>query len=117
MRNIAVKYCATHNKFHLQFGVGYFFLCHHQMTRLLHSIIETETETFRESYASKDSELPLDQGAEGHLDVQLRFGNLIVRMTKQELLFFLALLWKSFDQFMDRVSSLFFNEPPKLVLL
>ena len=117
MRNIAVNYCTTHNMFHLQFGVGYFFLCQHQMTSLLHSIIETETETFRQSYISKINALQIHQGAEGYPDVQISFGKLVVRMTKRELLFFLTLLWKNFDQLMDQVASRFFEEPPKLVLL
>jgi len=117
MRKVAVHYCKERNLFHLQFGVGCFFLCHHQMTRLLHSIRETEADTFTQAYICALNAFEIDYTSGLLPEIQLSFGNIVVRMNRKELLYFLTLLWENFTHLMERISSYFSEEPPKLILV
>ena len=103
MKNISVNFCNNHKVFHLQFGIGYFFLCSHQLVQMLASIHKEEPELFMHAYICVLNELPIDSTHHTKADFQLCFGNLFVRLRREELLYFLSLLWKEFDDLMQHI--------------
>ena len=103
MKKISVRFCTVHRVFHLQFGIGYFFLCSRQLVPLLINIYKEETNLFMHAYVCALNNLNIDYSKPTKLDYQLCFGNLLVRLNRDELLYLLAAFWKDFDDLMMNI--------------
>ena len=104
MKNISVHFCNVHRVFQLQFGIGRFYLCSHQLIPMLVSIYKEETDLFMHAYVCALNDLHIDCSKSTKLDFQLCFGNLFVRLNREELLYLLTAFWKDFDDLMMNVT-------------
>ena len=103
MKKISVRFCTVHRVFQLQFGNGYFLLCSRQLVPLLINIYKEETNLFMHAYVCTLNNLNIDYSKPTKLDYQLCFGNLLVRLKRDELLYLLAAFWKDFDDLMMNI--------------
>ncbi|MBM76685.1 MAG: hypothetical protein CMK59_14860 [Proteobacteria bacterium] len=103
MSNISVGFCSVHGVFNLQFGSGSVYLCSHQLLGLLMNIYKSEQAIFQQALIFSINESLYQKNFSGKRSFQLDFGMLLVRLNREELLFFLILLWKDFAEIMQSV--------------
>lgn len=103
MKKISVRFCTIHRVFQLQFGNGYFLLYSQQLIPLLINIYREETNLFMHAYVCTLNHFNIDYSKPTKLDYQLCFGNLFVRLNRDELLYLLAAFWKDFEDLMTSI--------------
>ena len=103
MRNISVDFCSIHGVFRLQFGVGSVSLCSHQILGLLMNIYQSEKDMFQQALIFSINESLYQCSSIGRRAFQLDFGMMLVRLNREELLFFLTLMWRDFADLMQSV--------------
>ena len=101
--NISIRFCEMRGLFQLQFGAGTVLLCRRHLLNLMMNVYKNEADLFHQALIFSLNDFNYYPENSNKRRYQFDFGMIVVRLSRQELLYLLTLMWKDYAEFLQSV--------------